>query len=58
MRAARDGTGAPYPGLPCDPAFADTAACCERDGGATEDSASTVVAATTEPRRFVRDLAR
>ncbi|HVM51714.1 MAG TPA: YbaK/EbsC family protein [Acidimicrobiales bacterium] len=52
--AALDATGLPYEAMPCDPAFADTAAFCERYGVAPEDSANTiVVAGKTEPRRYV-----
>ena len=53
MRLALDAVGLPYEALPCDPAFADTAAFCERYGVAPEDSANTiVVAGKGEPRRY------
>ena len=54
VRTALDRIGLPYEAMPCDPAFADTAAFCERYGVAPEDSANTiVVAAKGEPRRHV-----
>lgn len=44
--------------MPCDPAFADTAAFCERYGIAPEDSANTIlVAIKREPRRYVACVA-
>ncbi|HEX2047962.1 MAG TPA: YbaK/EbsC family protein [Acidimicrobiales bacterium] len=53
VRSALDAVGFPYEALPCDPAFADTAAFCERYGVAPEDSANTiVVAGKAEPRRY------
>ncbi len=54
VRAALDGLGVPYEALACDPAYADTAAFCERYGVAPEDSANTiVVAGKADPRRYV-----
>lgn len=45
--------GVPYEIVPCDPAFADTAAFCERYGYALEDSANTIlVASKKEPKRY------
>ncbi len=53
VRSALDELGLPYEALPCDPAFADTAAFCERYGVDPEDSANTiVVAGKGEPRRY------
>lgn len=53
MRDALDATGVPYEALPCDPAFADTAAFCARYGIAMEDSANAiVVVGKSEPRRY------
>ena len=54
VRGALDALGVSYEALPCDPAFADTAAFCERYGVAPEDSANTiVVAGKGDPRRYV-----
>jgi prolyl-tRNA editing enzyme YbaK/EbsC (Cys-tRNA(Pro) deacylase) len=54
VRSALDALGVPYEALPCDPAFADTAAFYERYAVAPEDSANTiVVAGKGEPRRYV-----
>ena len=51
--AALDATGLPYQLIECDPAFADTAAFCERYGYEPERSANTIVVATKkEPKRF------
>ncbi len=48
-----DGLGVPYELQPIDPAFADTAAYCERYGVPLERAANTlVVAAKKEPRRY------
>ena len=48
-----DELGAAYEVLPCDPAFADTAAFCERYGVAPEDSANAiVVVGKAEPRVY------
>jgi prolyl-tRNA editing enzyme YbaK/EbsC (Cys-tRNA(Pro) deacylase) len=48
-----DGLGVPYELQPIDPAFADTAAYCERYGVPPERAANTlIVAAKTEPRRY------
>lgn len=53
VRAALDGAGTEYEAMPCDPAFADTAAFYERYGVAAEDSANAiVVAGKSEPRLF------
>ena len=43
VRAVLDGLGREYEVLACDPAFADTAAFCERYGVDPEDSANTIV---------------
>src|SRR5262245_31648322 len=52
--AALDAIGEPYAVMECDPAFADTAAFCEKYGVAPEDSANTIVVASKkEPRRYV-----
>lgn len=52
--AALDATGVSYEAMPCDPAFADTAAFCERYGIAPEDSANTIiVVGKADPRVFV-----
>lgn len=50
---ALDELGVPYEAMPCDPAFADTAAFCERYGVAPEDSANAiVVVGKSDPRRY------
>ncbi len=50
VRAQLDAMSAEYTVIPCDPAFADTAAFCDRYGFALEDAANTiVVAAKREP---------
>lgn len=43
VRAFLDALGAPYEVLPCEPAYADTAAFCEHYGVALADSANTIV---------------
>ena len=49
-----DAAGVGYEVLPCDPAFADTTAFCERYGVAPEDSANAiVVVGKSEPRQYV-----
>jgi prolyl-tRNA editing enzyme YbaK/EbsC (Cys-tRNA(Pro) deacylase) len=54
VRAALDDLGVPYEPLPCEPAFADTMAFCERYGVAPDDSANAIiVAGKAEPRRYV-----
>lgn len=45
VRETLDSLGAAYHLVPCDPAFADTAAFCARYGIALEDSANTIVVA-------------
>ena len=51
--AVLDGLGVPYELQPIDPAFADTAAYCERYGVPLDRAANTlVVAAKKEPRRY------
>jgi prolyl-tRNA editing enzyme YbaK/EbsC (Cys-tRNA(Pro) deacylase) len=48
-----DGLGVPYELVAIDPAFADTAAFCQRYGVPPEHAANTIiVAAKKEPRRF------
>lgn len=48
-----DGLGVPYTLQPIDPAFADTAAYCERYGVPLERAANTIVVASKkEPRQF------
>jgi len=52
-RAVLDRLGIPYDVIPCDPAFADTAAFCERYGYAPETAANTIVVASKkEPRLY------
>ena len=52
-RAVLDRLGLPYEILPCDPAFADTAAFCERYGYPPEAAANTIVVASKkEPKRY------
>jgi len=54
VRAALDEVGAPYEAMPCDPAFADTAAFCERYGVLPDESANAiVVVGKAAPRRYV-----
>jgi len=51
--AALDAAGVAYETLPCDPAFADTAAFCQRYGVPLERSANTIlVASRSEPKRY------
>jgi len=51
VRTALDAAGARYEVLPCDPAFADTAAFCERYGIDPADSANAILVATRrEPK--------
>lgn len=51
--AVLDGLGVPYELLPIDPAFADTAAYCERYGSPPDRAANTIVVASKkEPRRY------
>jgi prolyl-tRNA editing enzyme YbaK/EbsC (Cys-tRNA(Pro) deacylase) len=52
VRESLDALGVPYELLDCDPAFADTAAFCERYGVALEDSANAIVVIgkSTPPR--------
>ncbi|MDE3087386.1 MAG: hypothetical protein KGJ77_11545 [Acidobacteriota bacterium] len=45
VRAVLEGLGREYEVVACDPAFADTAAFCERYGVEPEDSANTIVVA-------------
>jgi prolyl-tRNA editing enzyme YbaK/EbsC (Cys-tRNA(Pro) deacylase) len=57
VRAALDTLGIPFEPMPCDPAFADTAAFCERYGIAPRESANTIlVASRQEPRRWAACL--
>ena len=57
VRAALDALAVPFEPMPCDPAFADTAAFCERYGIAPEESANTIlVASRQEPRRWAACL--
>jgi prolyl-tRNA editing enzyme YbaK/EbsC (Cys-tRNA(Pro) deacylase) len=54
VRAALDATGVAYELMPCDPAFADTAAFCERYTIAPDDSANTIVVASKkDPKSYV-----
>ena len=51
VRAALDAAGARYEVMPCDPAFADTAAFCDRYGIDPADSANAILVATRrEPK--------
>jgi prolyl-tRNA editing enzyme YbaK/EbsC (Cys-tRNA(Pro) deacylase) len=51
--AALDGTGIPYEVHRIDPAFADTAAYCERYGSAPDHAANTIVVVSKkEPRQY------
>jgi len=53
VRAALDAAGARYDVMACDPAFADTAAFCERYGIDPADSANAIlVASRREPRIY------
>ncbi len=57
VRAALKELGVVYEPMPCDPAFADTAAFCERYGIRPEESANTIlVASRQEPRRWSASL--
>src|SRR5258708_8451307 len=48
-----DGLGVPYELLPIDPAFADTAAYCEKYGSPLDRAANTIIVASKkEPRRY------
>ena len=48
-----DGLGVPYELMQIDPAFADTAACCEKYGLPLESAGNTIaVASKKEPRKF------
>jgi prolyl-tRNA editing enzyme YbaK/EbsC (Cys-tRNA(Pro) deacylase) len=51
--AVLDGLGVPYELQPIDPAFADTAAYCERYGVPLDHAANTIIVASKkEPRRY------
>jgi prolyl-tRNA editing enzyme YbaK/EbsC (Cys-tRNA(Pro) deacylase) len=51
--AVLDGLGVPYEVQPIDPAFADTAAYCERYGVPPEHAANTIIVVSKkEPRRY------
>jgi len=53
VRAVLDGLDIDYRVIPCDPAFADTAAFCERYGYSPDVSANTIlVASKREPKRY------
>jgi prolyl-tRNA editing enzyme YbaK/EbsC (Cys-tRNA(Pro) deacylase) len=53
VRSALDATAIEYEALSCDPAFADTAAFCERYGVDPDDSANAiVVVGKGDPRRY------
>ncbi|MBA3653034.1 MAG: hypothetical protein H0W70_02445 [Actinobacteria bacterium] len=53
VTAALDAIGASYDVIACDPAFADTAAFCEKYGYTAEESANTIlVASKSEPKQF------
>jgi prolyl-tRNA editing enzyme YbaK/EbsC (Cys-tRNA(Pro) deacylase) len=51
--AALDRLGVPYEVVPCDPAFADTAAFCERYGYPPDHAGNTIVVASKkEPKQY------
>ena len=51
--AVLDRIGVPYEVLPCDPAFADTAAFCERYGYPPDHAGNTIVVASKkEPKQY------
>ena len=51
--AALDRLGVPYEVVPCDPAFADTAAFCERYGFPPDHAGNTIVVASKkEPKQY------
>ena len=53
MVRALDALGVPYELMEIDPAFADTAACCEKYGLPLESAGNTIVVASKkEPRQF------
>ena len=53
VRTVLEGLGVDYRVIPCDPAFADTAAFCERYGYSPDVSANTIlVASKKEPKRY------
>ena len=57
--AALDASGVPYEAMPCDPAFADTAAFCERYGVPPAESANTILVATRqEPKAWAAGASR
>ncbi|MDQ2970605.1 MAG: hypothetical protein M3R34_05645, partial [Acidobacteriota bacterium] len=57
VQEALQALGFPYEAIPCDPAFADTAAFCARYGIAPEESANTIlVASRQEPKRWAACL--
>src|SRR5436309_6692275 len=47
-----DGLGVPYELMQIDPAFADTAACCEKYGLPLDSAGNTIVAFTTHAPNF------
>lgn len=52
-RALLDRLGVPYEFIPCDPAFADTAAFCERYGYPPDHAGNTIIVVSKkEPRRY------
>jgi prolyl-tRNA editing enzyme YbaK/EbsC (Cys-tRNA(Pro) deacylase) len=53
VREALEALRIPHEAMPCDPAFADTAAFCERYGIPPEESANTIlIASRQEPKRW------
>jgi len=57
VRSTLDAAGVAYEAMPCDPAFADTAAFCERYGVPPSESANTILVATRgEPRAWAACL--
>lgn len=57
VRSTVEGLGFPFEAMPCDPAFADTAAFCERYGIPPAESANTIlVASRQEPKAWAACL--
>jgi prolyl-tRNA editing enzyme YbaK/EbsC (Cys-tRNA(Pro) deacylase) len=57
VRSTLDAAGVEYEAMPCDPAFADTAAFCERYSVPPSESANTILVATRgEPKAWAACL--
>jgi prolyl-tRNA editing enzyme YbaK/EbsC (Cys-tRNA(Pro) deacylase) len=57
VRSTLEAAGVSYEAMPCDPAFADTAAFCERYGVPPSESANTILVATRgEPKAWAACL--